>query len=253
VLVGDKLILGIVYEGMVALNARDGSHAWTQRSEKSCMVANLAARVAGADIVFTSNGDAVRVADGKVLWKETYRENVGVACFEDGVLTLARYSMGSPLVRDFRGVEGDSWTPKATQHEVRGIKCEGTYGPPLVTDGLLYTVSSDAILHVVDLKAMNLVYRQKLDLKPMFNYNAAGLTSSPTLAGKFIYAMDNQGNTVVFEPGREFKQVAKNSLQTHMARDFPLNPQETTTYANPVFEGKRLYIRGEQYLYCVGE
>jgi len=252
-LVGDKLILGIVYEGMVALNTRDGSHVWTQRAEKSCMVANLAARVAGTDAVFTSNGDAVRVADGKVLWNETYRENVGIACFEDGVLTLARYSMASPLVRDFRVVQGDSWTPKATQHEIRGIKSEATYGPPLQFDGLLYTVSSDAILHVIDLQAMSLVYRQKLDLKPMFNYNAAGLTSSPTLGGKHIYAMDNQGNAIVFEPGREFRQVAKNSIQTHVTRDFPLNPQETTTYANPVSEGKRLYIRGEQYLYCIGE
>ena len=53
------------------------------------------------------------------------------------------------------------------------------------------------------------------------------------------------------DEGREERQERLVALSAH--RDFPLNPQETTTYSNPVFEGSRLYIRGERHLYCIGE
>ena len=250
-LLGDKLVIGIPGEGMVALNARDGSLAWKNVDEKSCLVANVAAVVAGTPIVFTPNGNAVRVADGVRAWKEPLEGGIGAPRFKAGILYLGRYNW--LLARDFTDVKAEPWAPKCGAEEVSGIKSEAGYTEPLFLDGLLYSVASDGILHVIDAQAKKLVYRQKLDLKPIFSYNAAGCTSAPTLAGKLIYAMDNQGNTVIFEPGREFREVARNSLRTCLARDFPLSPQEVTTYANPVFEGSRMYVRGEQYLYCIGQ
>jgi hypothetical protein len=185
------------------------------------------------------------------MWKEPLEGGTGAPRFKAGVLYLGRYNW--LLSRDFTDVKAEPWAPKCGAEEVSGIKSEAGYTEPLFLDGLLYSVASDGILHVIDAQAKKLVYRQKLDLKPIFSYNAAGCTSAPTLAGKLIYAMDNQGNTVIFEPGREFREVARNSLRTCLARDFPLSPQEVTTYANPVFEGSRMYVRGEQYLYCIGQ
>ena len=58
-----------------------------------------------------------------------------------------------------------------------------------------------------------MVYRKVLPLKPRTQYwNWAGCSASPTLAGKYIYLMDNQGTTLVIQPGREYREVAQNFL-----------------------------------------
>jgi hypothetical protein len=38
-----------------------------------------------------------------------------------------------------------------------------------------------------------------------------------------------------------------------LERWWPIPAQETTGYSPPVTDGSRLYIRGERYLYCIGE
>ena len=77
-----------------------------------------------------------------------------------------------------------------------------------------------------------------------------GLSSSPTLAGKYIYIWGNQGGCVVLEPGRTFKQVAKNRLENFIPG---WKAHQEATNTEPVFEGKRMYFRGEYTLYCIGE
>jgi hypothetical protein len=44
---------------------------------------------------------------------------------------------------------------------------------------------------------------------------------------------------VVVQPGREFKELARNKLETFRS--------------SLVFEGKRVYIRTDKKLYCIGE
>jgi len=56
----------------------------------------------------------------------------------------------------------------------------------------------------------------------------------------------------VIEPGRQFKQVARNRIATCVARRWVLDPDEIFQSA-PIFEGGRMYLRGEQNLYCIGE
>ncbi|MBM4034212.1 MAG: hypothetical protein FJ291_20890 [Planctomycetes bacterium] len=252
-LVDGKLVLGIVYEGMFALNAADGSLAWKQREMKGCMVSMSHATIRGTQVIFSTAGDVVRASDGQLLWKHKMNWNIDCPVFEGGILYLAGYGFSSLLWQDFTKVQGDSFEPAVQFAQLGGVKGEGTYASPLLHDGLIYSVNSHGVLHVIDAKAKALVYAQQLDLKPMFSYNACGVASSPTLGGKHVYAMDNQGNCVVFEPGRQFRQVARNQLQTQLHRDFPLNPQETIAYSNSVPDGNRLYIRGERYLYCIGE
>ncbi|MBM4041764.1 MAG: hypothetical protein FJ290_24975 [Planctomycetes bacterium] len=252
-LVDGKLVIGIVYEGMFALNAADGSLAWQQREMKGCMVSMSHATVRGTQVVFSPQGDVVRLSDGQLLWKHKLNWNIDGPVFQDGVLYLAGYGFSGLLRQDFTKLQGDSFEPAFELAQLAGVKGEGTYASPLLHEGLIYSVNSHGVLHVIDVKAKAVAYSQQLDLKPMFTYNACGVASSPTLGGKHIYAMDNQGNCVVFEPGRQFRQVARNQIQTQVHRDFPVNPQETLAYSNPVFDGSRLYIRGESHLYCIGE
>ena len=87
----------------------------------------------------------------------------------------------------------------------------------------------------------------------MAHYNAVGVAASITLGGKQLFVSDNQGNTVVFEPGPVFKKVAVNRIERQIDRPWPIRPQEETGYSPPVFEGPRMYLRGEYNLYCIGK
>ncbi len=107
-------------------------------------------------------------------------------------------------------------------------------------------------LNVVDAQTLRLVYKQRLDMWPLFHFNAIGATPSVALVGKHVFLMDNQGTMVVVEPGRAFKQVGYNCLRASIQHPWPLTTLERTQSA-PIFDGKQIYIRGERNLCCIGE
>lgn len=42
-------------------------------------------------------------------------------------------------------------------------------------------------------------------------------------------------------------------VEMMIQRDWPIPPQEIISNGAPVFDGKYMYLRGEQHLYCIGE
>lgn len=128
-----------------------------------------------------------------------------------------------------------------------------TFSSPLYHEGLLYVLNVLGVLHVVDAETMKPCYSKQLDVRPWFDYDSHGVNASLTLAGKYIYALGDQGEGFVIEPGREFKLVAKNKIESLLRRKFAIQPQESLTRSTPVFAGKFMYVRGEEYLYCIGE
>ena len=106
---------------------------------------------------------------------------------------------------------------------------------------------------MIDATKGELVYQKLLDLSPFMKHHGiirAGCSSSPTLGGKYIYIWDNQGSTIVIEPGRQFKQVAKNRIEQLYFRYGP--ERNESTISNPIFSGNRIFYRGEVNLYCIG-
>jgi hypothetical protein len=71
--------------------------------------------------------------------------------------------------------------------------------------------------------------------------------------GNHIHVSDNQGTTLVLEPGTKYKVVACNRITTQIDRSWPIPAQETIGYAPPVTDGAHLYLRGEGHLYCIGK
>src|SRR5262249_15940420 len=113
----------------------------------------------------------------------------------------------------------------------------GFVSSPLYVDGLIYQMTQGCGLLVNDAATGELVYRKVLPLKPRTQYwNWAGGSTSPTLAGKYIYLMDNQGGALIIQPGREYKVVAQNMLEE--SRD---GKEQTQMVSTPVFEGARMY------------
>jgi hypothetical protein len=132
-----------------------------------------------------------------------------------------------------------------------------TTASPLFHEGLVYCLSEDGVLSVVDAEKQTIVYQKLLDLDlDMSTINwpiRGGACTSPALAGKYIYIFGDRGAGVVLEPGRTFKQVARNRLENvHViAPPWCGYPEESASC--PAFEGKRLYFRALENLYCIEE
>jgi hypothetical protein len=125
---------------------------------------------------------------------------------------------------------------------------------PLVHEGLLYCLNDIGILTVVDMAKGEVAYQKQLDLEIFMPYGGkllkGGASSSPTLAGKYIYIVGDLGTTIVLEPGRTFKQVARLRME-NLVNTWPQHQEAFIT--NPVFEGERMYYRADSTLYCIGK
>ncbi|HZE99728.1 MAG TPA: hypothetical protein VE981_22165 [Planctomycetota bacterium] len=136
---------------------------------------------------------------------------------------------------------------------------------PLYHDGLLYCLSNWGRLVVLDTRKYTssdaVVFTSFLpfDLKNPFSRKTTGMgiCASPAIAGKHIYMLDSAGCVLVLDPGREYKQVAKNNIDETVPEGWEekywMGPHHEQTEAALTFDGGRIYIRGEQYLYCVGK
>jgi hypothetical protein len=123
---------------------------------------------------------------------------------------------------------------------------------PLVYDGLAYCVNNTGVLTVVDVEKMQVVYEKLLDLDTFQTAHEGpgrGVGISPTFAGGRIYLMGNTGSTLVLKPGRKYEELAKNKIECVFYRYWGLRHERFITA--PTFEGKRMFIRGERYLYCL--
>ena len=251
---------------MVALDAETGKVAWRQPKVDKSVGALIGARINGVAVVISQQGDVVRAADGKRLYSNPLKRtgDTGWAppmCL-DGVIYLPWSGVGNLLVKDFRSASGDAWTCQrrdvgdiAVNRDSKGGWIDRwTCGSPLVHEGIYYNQDVFGTLYAVDLKTRKVLYRRDLsaDFNMLTHYNALGVAASITLGGKHLFAMDNQGTTVVFQPGRAFKKVAVNRIERQVYRPWPMRPQEEIGYSPPLFEGPRMYLRGERYLYCVG-
>jgi outer membrane protein assembly factor BamB len=136
---------------------------------------------------------------------------------------------------------------------------------PLYHDGLLYCLSNWGRLVVVDTRkytsadAVVSASYLPFDLKNAFSRKSVGMGigASPSLAGEHLYMIDSAGCVLVLAPGREVRQVAKNNIDEIVPEGWEqkhwMGPHHEQTEATLTFDGSRIYIRGEQYLYCVGE
>jgi outer membrane protein assembly factor BamB len=229
VLVGDKLI--VHFADLVALNTKDGSEAWRTKISPSHGTA-MPIKIGDVDVLIHPGGLAVRVSDGTILAR-----NLG-SCGPNSPLVqggkayfMAGQARGVtlPTSLDAPVKFEPLWKGKGTS-----IKGGGYWFPsPILHDGLLYAMNASAYFTVVDAQTGQRVYEEKLD------FGGGQCYPSITLAGKYLFASSDNGHTLVLEPGRELKEVAHNSLEPFRS--------------SLVFEGKRMYVRTQKHLWCIGE
>ncbi|MFB3893688.1 MAG: PQQ-binding-like beta-propeller repeat protein [Phycisphaerae bacterium] len=257
-IVGDKLV---VLKGWFrAFDRKTGKVAWDTGPINNdfwkgeggvpnfnCPQSVLPGSVGGIDFVMGFNGCLVRASDGKVMGPPTHHVALnqfatpvidGDTAYEWGVQKYKLTAEGGEIKRQNAGAAPSGG----------GMDCSS----PLPYQGLVYCLSAAGVMSVSEAQTGKLLYKQQLEMTPLCHYNAIGATPSVALGGKHIFLMDNQGTCVVVAPGREFKQVARNRIDTMMQHPWPLTTIERFE-ASPVFDGAYMFIRGERNLYCIGD
>jgi outer membrane protein assembly factor BamB len=256
--------LAVFLHRLIGLDARTGQVRWEQPKVNINNGAVLAARLAGVPVFVSQRGHVVRARDGKLLYRDPNQGSGDTGWSPPVILGnlvyQPMYGVAHLNILDFSGVEGDDWNPKREEIRVPTERLPNghvadrwTAGSPLVVDDEAYVVDIYRTFYAVDLKEKKALYHQDTELGGLFHYNALPVAASATLVGRQVIIQDNQGTALVLQAGRAFRQAAKNRIGTQLDRYWPVPAQETVGYAPPVPDGARLYIRGERYLYCIGE
>jgi outer membrane protein assembly factor BamB len=263
-LVDGKLIYG-AHTTLLALDARTGRTLWKIPCVMGTSHSPVVTRIGGTPVVITLK-KVIRASDGAEICDHhlavTGRLTTVV---EDGVVyNPSRYRgwqdvVGMAAVRlppraTGKGSVQVIWDPPSGKDLSMPLRGSNSHiASPLVVDGILYAVDMSGGLTAVDLQGRGL-YRRWLDGYNRFNRFVYGVAASPTLAGKLIYVTDDAGYTHLLQPGPQFKEVGKNVLENIHFSGVGGNPcRQESFYTGPYFDGKAMYLRGEEYLYRIEE
>jgi outer membrane protein assembly factor BamB len=246
----------------IAYDKKTGKDLWTVPQPGNSYGSPVRAFAGKDELMVAPDGVVVRAADGKVLASRFGRfdgECASAVVDNERFFLFARAGFAAlklPATENAKASAPaiyhqppDTFKPWAEPYPV---------ATPLYHEGLVYAAHSawgagdgKPYLIVFEADTGKIVYKVVPDVHVNVSYSpkGAGLASSLTLAGKYIYMFDNLGSCIVFEPGREFKQVAKNVIHSV---PWPWHMTETME-SSPVFDGARLYFRGCNNLYCIGE
>jgi outer membrane protein assembly factor BamB len=225
ILVGGKLV--IHFTDLVALNPKTGSEVWRLKVPAGWGTP-LTTRVGEVDVILTPKGALVRAEDGKLL-----ADRLGSCGANSPIIHKDIVYFAHGAVSAFR-IPASITEPLKPEYVWKGKVKGGGYGfsSPVVHDGLLYAASDQGILTVLDASTGTLIYEERLDL-------GGQIYPSISCAGNRIYISTDLGTTVVLEPGREYKELARNKLEPFRS--------------SLVFVDKRVYVRSGKTLFCIGE
>ena len=249
--------------GVRGLDMKSGQDKWVSTNAWGGVASLISGVIKGTEVVVTQKGDVLRGTDGHLLWSNPHKITADTGWAPPvifGDVVYLPWGGFSLYVFDFSEAQGDTWQSKERAigdlTVNKGPKGEWvdhwTAAAPLVHDGIAYFADILGIVYAVDLKAGKLLYRQQLEYDSLDSYTHLGVSASPTLGGRFIYVMNNQGTCYVLEPGPQFKIVARNQISTTPLRTWTVPPQEVLANSSPVFDGAFIYIRGEANLYGIG-
>ncbi len=254
---------------LLAFDAQTGTPVWQTPivSATGFNTANfihgslVAAAVGKTPLVVLGNGVIVRASDGKIVYQETKGDTQAVPSPVVAANNLF-FVIGNQnlTIRTLPATVGDSIDPQSRKIPIDISDFPKHYLPwhlssPLVHEGLVYLVNNAGVLSVIDAEAGKVIYQKLLDLNVFQDHNegaARGIGISPILAGNHIYLIGNSGASLVIEPGREYRQIAKNNIE-NIALPGHWSERQERFVANPVADGNRLYLRGEEAIYAIGE
>jgi outer membrane protein assembly factor BamB len=225
-LVGDKLIVNI--EHTMAFDAKTGRRLWQTRHGQSWGSA-VSARNGSEYLILLANGRILRSSDGKVLTRVPGLANAspvvqdGVAYYID--VRAEAYELSEKL---YSGAESPALKPRWSVQ----LKGGTIFASPIIHNGLIYSVSTQKVLNVLDAATGEIVTTRRLTLgdQPVW--------PSLCLAGRHLYVSSRDGTTLILAAGREPEEVSRNQLEYFIS--------------TPTFHANRMFVRTSRQLYCIG-
>lgn len=223
---------------ITAVNKTTGVEQWrTERDEITSWATPLIVEYGEGAQVVTSATNQVRgydVTNGRLLWEGdgVTMNAIPSPVAADGITYLMSGYRGNQLYAiDLANARGDITGSDAIAWS---IDRDTPYVPsPVLSGNILYlTKSNSSVLSAYDAQSGRRLYG------PQRLPGLSNLYASPVAAAGRLYITDRDGSTLVIEDGPEFNILTTNTLDD----GFDASPA--------VVEGE-IYLRGQQYLYCI--
>jgi outer membrane protein assembly factor BamB len=243
VLHGDTLILNFDHQGedfIVALDKSTGKELWRQaREEESNWSAPLVIEHGGKTQVIVSATARVKSYDietGEEMWEcGGLGLNTIPAPVYDGenVYVMSGYRDQNMFAIKLDGAKGDL---TGSEHVLWTNQRGNSYTPsPVLHDGILYFTSDNGMISAMDARTGEPHYIQQRLPKP------TKLKSSPVAAGEYLYQATEDGEVVVVKLGKEYEVESVNRFGDEFF------------IATPAIADGKIYLRGQNTLYAIGQ
>lgn len=250
VICGDKLVIP-GWGCIIGVDRTSGKELWNIKYDGRAYSTPVIVKMGATDVAILPTGRIIQVSDGKTLSPD-FKGRYDGECASPGVDPVGRFF----AVQNW----GEMAMARIPEDGAGKVTVVGTIpagainyivSSPLIDNGLVYYVGTKGLLRVADTATGKLVYEKQLTLYPAVGGGpeGAGVSASLLKAGGNIYVFDNKGTSVVFAPGREYKEVAVNYMQSLSSG----GDNQEVFQATPVFDGSRIYVRGARRMYCIGE
>jgi outer membrane protein assembly factor BamB len=120
---------------------------------------------------------------------------------------------------------------KPTEVAWQSSKLQAGAASPLVYRGRVYTVTQQGILNCADVANGKVLWTERLD---------GAFWASPVAGDGKVYLVNEQGATFVVQASDAPRILGKNAL-------------EETILGTPAIAGGAIFLRSDQYLYCIAE
>jgi outer membrane protein assembly factor BamB len=128
-------------------------------------------------------------------------------------------------------------------HESHGISSISPYIPtPVLHEKRLYCITEDGMALCQNAETGKLIYEERLPLKSASGARSRPYYASTILADGKLYVPSRKGGVFVLKAGDSFEVLQQNQ---------PLDPSDFN--ATPAVVEKELYLRSNNYLYCLEE
>jgi outer membrane protein assembly factor BamB len=222
---------------IVALDADSGRHRWTAKRGFSRIAHGVPAIWTAPDghaILISEAGDVVQGFDaelgGRIWTSEVIGEGkVPSVVLGDGVVFTAGGFGGRDSIKAFRlGGRGDLKETNLVWEQAKGMPKVPSM---IYVRPYLFAITDNGVATCMQGDTGQIVWQKRL---------AGNYSASPVAADGHIYFLSDEGETTVINAGPEFKILARNPLSEHVQ-------------ASMAVSQRRLFIRTEQNLYCIGE
>jgi len=225
-------------ESLIALNRKTGKQVWKAAGIREAWNTPLVIRSESGreELVISTQGKILAFApdSGQALWN--CNTDIGwymVPCIVAHAGTV--YCLGGRSGTASLAVRGGGSGDVTQTHRLWTSEKGSNVSSPVYLNGRLYWAhESRGIAYCLDAASGNVIYEKRLN-------RAGQFYSSALLADGKLYYVSREGKTFVLAAKPEYEEIAVNDLS-----------DGSVFNASPAVAGKRLLIRSDKFLYCIG-